>query len=458
MAQKSLLFQSLLLLVLLALLLPISLETTDEELYFGMARGIVTFGIPIFQRGDVTRIAPTPPIFPALVSAHLIYVNKIYNRCKTLFPYEVSVALYWGMVSSINVLLSVLVFFISAKYMKIGSELCLMLFVSSMLLFFGTTLFIETFFAALLLIAMIAFEKNCHYLFAAALSLLCMAKTTYLFIVLPLPVFLYLNCKDVRKTIICSALFLVLPTLFQFAYNDFMRGSFLNFGYDHYYYIEAFDVSVVQGFNLPLWYGLTGFLLSPGKSFLLYNISLVPGLIGLFIGIRREKSAFAVTVLTLILAHLFLYSGWSQWEGGFSYGPRFLVPIIPLCLFGFRFIDLKKLRFWIGLSIVVGFGINLTARSIDLYELYVNTGQYGSGVFFPLAYNFFGEMFPEYITLLTSSDPRSRAIFPLLLGGTHKAILIWQGLVIFLFLFMLNRWMKIASVSKTTTSDDHSTD
>jgi hypothetical protein len=85
-------------------------------------------------------------------------------------------------------------------------------------------------------------------------------------------------------------------------------------------------------FSTPLLTGLDGLLLSPGKSLFVYNPFLllaIPGAVALW---RRDRAATALLVV-LMAARVLLYARWSDWAGGVSWGPRFLMPAVgPLAL------------------------------------------------------------------------------------------------------------------------------
>ncbi|MEM7348907.1 MAG: hypothetical protein AAF485_32155, partial [Chloroflexota bacterium] len=82
-------------------------------------------------------------------------------------------------------------------------------------------------------------------------------------------------------------------------------------------------------FSTPLWVGGLGLLFSPYKSLFLFNPILLLYPIGFVLGrflLRRE----AVLGLLLLALHVVLFGMWWSWEGGKSWGPRFLQPIIPI--------------------------------------------------------------------------------------------------------------------------------
>ena len=84
-------------------------------------------------------------------------------------------------------------------------------------------------------------------------------------------------------------------------------------------------------FYLPVWIGLYGNILSPGKSVFLYAPPLILGLFGSLPFIQRHKW-WALPFIGIPLLYLFVHSGTGVWYGGDSWGPRFLVPAVPFLL------------------------------------------------------------------------------------------------------------------------------
>ncbi|MBI2939413.1 MAG: hypothetical protein HYY04_03165 [Chloroflexi bacterium] len=86
-----------------------------------------------------------------------------------------------------------------------------------------------------------------------------------------------------------------------------------------------------HSFTTPLYVGLYGLLLSPGKSIFLYNPVLVLGLVA-FSTFWRKHRYEALLLVGIILAYLIPYSLWRSWPGGGVWGPRLLLPTIPFVL------------------------------------------------------------------------------------------------------------------------------
>jgi len=163
---------------------------------------------------------------------------------------------------------------------------------------------------------------------------------------------------DARTSCVRFALFVAAAgtgLLLTFAYNDYRFGSWLDDGKFHYQ-------------NFPLFGNpITGFLtlfVSPGKSIFLYSPPVVLGIIG-FAGLLRRTPTLAKTVaacgvvLTLFLSCI-LFAG-----GDWCWGPRYLLPLLPLFALAYPFARLKLRREAIFLVIALGLFIQGMALSVE---------------------------------------------------------------------------------------------
>jgi hypothetical protein len=119
-------------------------------------------------------------------------------------------------------------------------------------------------------------------------------------------------------TMALRAMIGLLPgVLLALAYNVVRFGDPLSFGYQ--------DV----GFTTPFLVGARGLLFEPTKSVLLFApvIVLVPS--ALWDLWRRDRSAFFLITSNLMITFV-LTATWFSWHGGWSWGPRLLLPgLIP---------------------------------------------------------------------------------------------------------------------------------
>jgi hypothetical protein len=84
------------------------------------------------------------------------------------------------------------------------------------------------------------------------------------------------------------------------------------------------------GWTTPLWIGLPGLLLSPGRSVILAFPLLLLAPLGLWRLRTTEHRLAALAIAGVVAALLFNNALWSQWWGSWSWGPRLLIPALPL--------------------------------------------------------------------------------------------------------------------------------
>ena len=102
-------------------------------------------------------------------------------------------------------------------------------------------------------------------------------------------------------------------------YNHFNYGSAFNPGYER------------QGFASPFVSGAYGLLLSPGRGLFLFS----PPVLLLFFGwsgFRKKFPGVFIICLVLLVARITILAKWFSWQGGWCWGPRLLLPVIPLML------------------------------------------------------------------------------------------------------------------------------
>lgn len=102
-------------------------------------------------------------------------------------------------------------------------------------------------------------------------------------------------------------------------YNTMRFGSPFDTGY---HFAEG------EGFSTPIWQGLWGLLFSPYRSLFLHTPLFVASIVG-FLPFFRRNRAEAILIAELSAALIGMYSMWWMWWGGYSWGPRFLVPLSP---------------------------------------------------------------------------------------------------------------------------------
>jgi hypothetical protein len=101
-------------------------------------------------------------------------------------------------------------------------------------------------------------------------------------------------------------------------------------------------------FNHPLVAGLYGLLLSPAAGLLIYVPLLPLALVGLFLAMRRLP-LLASTALVLLALRIAVYAVWFGWSAYWAWGPRYLVPAMPVLAVGL----IEVCRRWSGLHLAV---------------------------------------------------------------------------------------------------------
>ncbi len=110
------------------------------------------------------------------------------------------------------------------------------------------------------------------------------------------------------------------------AYNLLRFSDPLEFGYR-----EPVD----PGFTTPLLEGASGLLFDPEKSMFLFAPALILAPFAV-VALWRGRRALVVFVLALFAATFVLAATWHSWQGGWSWGPRLVIPgvVVVLALLG----------------------------------------------------------------------------------------------------------------------------
>jgi hypothetical protein len=89
----------------------------------------------------------------------------------------------------------------------------------------------------------------------------------------------------------------------------------------------------IPGFGSPIVSGLAGLMFSPASSLIVYCPLALAGFAGLVFVLRRDL-ATGVLLGGLVAAFVLFYAQLGNWMGGRSYGPRYLVAVLPLLCVG----------------------------------------------------------------------------------------------------------------------------
>jgi hypothetical protein len=177
-----------------------------------------------------------------------------------------------------------------------------------------------------------------------------------------------------RALVICA-----IPTISGLLYllsNLIVFGKAFNFGYPE---TEEMLGKHLNSFHTPFYVGLTGFLVSPGKSIFIF----MPVLLLAIAGLRRLWSrdrALATVSAGLPLLYLLFYMRYTQWEGGICPGPRYLLPfLIVTCLAAGPMVESGQRHFrrWLLVLTAAGLAVQIITYSTSFLEdQAITTGAY----------------------------------------------------------------------------------
>jgi hypothetical protein len=245
-----------------------------------------------------------------------------------LFPNATIGFLTRSAVMMLNPLLTagscVLFYLLARKFydLPLSITMTVMLGFGTIAWYYSKSAFSEPLVMFLLLLAILAVESDLPTLAGFALGGMLLTRQTAIFIVLPVLAWAFYRwwrCKphhSYSKIVILLAL-LAFGQIITWAYNYYRFGDILEYGYQS------------VGWDTPILTGLYSLLLSSGKGLLVFSPLLLLGIIGWPFFKRKD---LAWLILGIGLAYLLPHAMYRDWSGGGGWGPRLLLPIIPVCL------------------------------------------------------------------------------------------------------------------------------
>jgi len=201
-----------------------------------------------------------------------------------------------------------------------------------------------------------------------------------------------------------------------------------------------------ERFATPFLEGFYGLILSPGKGLLWYNPLFFAALAAWPIFYRRHR-AEALLAAAVVLSNVAFYAPWYLWWAGHSWGPRFLVTILPFAILplapaveaALRPGDSTvRRRLWavgLGALAVVSVAVQLLGVAVDfnlyLEDAFAELGLYHPDTLFTLAHSplvrQIGYLRPENLDLAWLRDGvlNGSALFLSLLAVMISALTLW---------------------------------
>jgi hypothetical protein len=153
--------------------------------------------------------------------------------------------------------------------------------------------------------------------------------------------------------------------LVHVAWNLFRFGAPLDFGYNLAGMIPHPPARTFVPEQIPL--GLFMQLLTPGKSLFVWAPATLVSLLSLRACWTRERGLTAGLLLALISALVF-YAAFFLPEGGYSHGPRHLVPLVPLLMLPLAVRGIDVPRRALTVCAAAGFVIAGLAVTVSFFE------------------------------------------------------------------------------------------
>lgn len=175
--------------------------------------------------------------------------------------------------------------------------------------------------------------------------------------------------REIRSLIVRALLPVIVVVILQLWHNNLRYSSIWAFGYQ-----EGRDGEF--GFATPLMVGLYGIFFSSGRSLFLYSPLCLLALMGARHFFKRAPAEAALAAgvsLPLVLA----YAKWWSWHGGWEWGTRFYLFLIPVLMWlsmpAWRWLDqvstsiaLRRVKLiFLGLLLMVGVYVQLLGVLIN---------------------------------------------------------------------------------------------
>jgi hypothetical protein len=178
----------------------------------------------------------------------------------------------------------------------------------------------------------------------------------------------------------------------------------------------------------PLHLGLYGNLFSPGKSVLLLAPPLLLALLGLRL-LWGQRRPIAIACGGCGLTYILIVSRHSQWEAGYSWGPRYLLPVLPLLLVGLAPLLRKGKRTWPRRALVVlcliGVLVQLPAVFTSSFEVQSRGGYYDANFDYALDHNAVGQQWALFLRYLGETLEGR-----VLEGPLHRGLDLWSVMLL----------------------------
>jgi hypothetical protein len=188
-----------------------------------------------------------------------------------------------------------------------------------------------------------ALKKNTHTgIFSGLMLSLGLIFRTTTILAVPAILILQRDSKERLKAL----LILTVGVGFVLLYNYYRFGDPLNSGYS-----LAWSLAHSDKFNfwslsrIPI--ALFGFIFSPGKGLIFFSTTIIIAFLGMKFFWKKNR-IMSYSILLISSAYLGFFSMNFAWHGSiWSYGPRYILPIIPFLYLPIIYVKPKKWVYWV---------------------------------------------------------------------------------------------------------------
>ena len=154
---------------------------------------------------------------------------------------------------------------------------------------------------------------------------------------------------------------LTIGVAFVMLYNYYRFGNPLETGYS-----LAWSLAHLDKYNFWSFSGFPeaffGFIFSPGKGLIFFSTTIVIALFGIKTFWKKQRLIF-YAILLISVAYLFIFSLNFAWHGSiWSYGPRYIRPIIPFLYLPIIYLKPNK---WVFVAILLAFILQIVIISVN---------------------------------------------------------------------------------------------
>ncbi len=305
--------------------------TQDAIQRFGLTRSLVHSGSVVTAEFGPIKYGPLQPILmvPTYVAGYGIGWLTSGRASAQQVGYRVSAFIF----SPLCTVLLVLLFFQVSRRLgasaRDAANAAFILLFGSLVLPYSRLLFTEPLNALLVLLAAagVLSDPDDAVPWTSVFSITLLSLNNAIFVPLLLLVAVAavwrsaVTRREICWNVVASSMVCIVFSGVGWGWYNWLRyGDIRLFGYQG------------EPFSNPVWTGLHGLLVSIGRGLLIYSpVSAVA--LGLCVWriARKSLPPVLIVIFGVFVCYLVLYAHWCSFEGGWCWGPRFLLPFLPAC-------------------------------------------------------------------------------------------------------------------------------